>query len=81
MEVFLLCINERVFLDFGKSVCVVLFNTCHLFPQTAIDLCGFLVVDRRRTSVFWMCAASCICGKCFRMDMPGVMDSFSDCGN
>ena len=46
------CISERVFLDFGKSVCVVLFNTCHLFPQTAIDLCGFLVVDRRRTSVF-----------------------------
>ena len=40
------------------SLCVVLFNTCHLFPQTAIDLCGFLVVDRRRTSVFWMCAAS-----------------------
>lgn len=33
-------------------MCVVLFNTCHLFPQTAIDLCGFLVVDRRRTSVF-----------------------------
>jgi len=51
-------------------VCVVLFNTCHLFPQTAIDLCGFLVVDRRRTSVFWMCAASCICGKCFRIVSP-----------
>ena len=74
------CINERVFLDFGKSVCVVLFNTCHLFPQTAIDLCGFwlltggahLFLDVCRFLHMW---------KCFRMDMPGVMDSFSDCGN
>lgn len=31
--------NERVFRIW--EVCVVLFNTCHLFPQTAIDLAVF----------------------------------------
>ena len=74
-------INEKLFLDFGNLLCFVLFDTGHLFPETAIDFCSFLVVNRRRTSVFLMCAVSCIFKDTFGLDLFRTVEYFFSYGN
>ena len=64
------------------SLCVLYYLILVIYSRRLRSTFAvFLVVDRRRTSVFWMCAASCICGKCFGWICLGLWIPFSDCGN